>query len=183
MKRDEKRELSSHAPSGLNLVGRMRPNLHEQRCPCQYRSHRAACPPRTIAHDMSPPFGDMHQAPVRLPPAEPVEMQRIVGPCTKTWPCSPVPVGLPMSETKALRASIAVADGQGCPGLQEPSISRAAIPERRMRGPSSHHTGPSPSQTAAGVQSNACPEGTAAAARNRTSDIALTYSSEYLSVQ
>lgn len=166
----ENGKFGSHTPFRLRLVGWVWPNLHEQRCPCQYRSHRAAYPPRTIAHDMSPPFGDMHQAPVRLPPAEPVEMQRIVGPCTKTWPCSPVPVGLPISETKALRASIAVAEGQGCPGLQEPSISRAAMPERRMRAPSSHQTGPSPSHTAMGVQLKGWPAATTREAKRGTKD-------------
>jgi hypothetical protein len=35
--------------------------------------------------------------------------------------------------------------------LQTPSISRAAIPDRRRRGPSEHQIGPSPSQTAVGV--------------------------------
>jgi hypothetical protein len=46
---------------------------------------------------------------------------------------------------------MAVALGQGCPLRQLPSISRAAIPTSRIRGPSAHHIGPSPSQTAIGV--------------------------------
>src|SRR3546814_6357632 len=39
------------------------------------------------------------------------------------------------------------ASGQGWPGRHVPSISRATIPERRICGPSEHHTGPSPSHT------------------------------------
>ena len=44
--------------------------------------------------------------------------------------------------------------------LQVPSISLAAIPDTRMRGPSSHQIGPSPSQTHVGVNSKLSTEGT-----------------------
>lgn len=54
-------------------------------------------------------------------------------------------------------AASADAVGQGCPGRQEPSRSRAAIPASRMRGPSAHHMGPSPSATWVGVQANKSP--------------------------
>lgn len=49
---------------------------------------------------------------------------------------------------------------RGCPGRQVSSISRAAILPTRIFGPSAHQIGPSPSQTAIGVQIKA-----AAAAR------------------
>ena len=54
-------------------------------------------------------------------------------------------------------AAAADAVGQGCPGRHEPSRSRAAIPASRMRGPSAHHMGPSPSATCVGVQANSNP--------------------------
>ena len=41
-----------------------------------------------------------------------------------------------------------------------PSSSRAAMPERRTRGPSAHQMGPSPSQTAMGVQVKVSPDWT-----------------------
>ena len=53
-----------------------------------------------------------------------------------------------------------LAAGQGCPGRQVSSLSRAAILPTRIFGPSAHQIGPSPSQTAIGVQTKA-----AAAAR------------------
>lgn len=65
--------------------------------------HFAAQPPLTIAHDRSPPMGDLHQAAVRLPLALPTERQRMVGPLTFTWPSGNLPLGLPIKSTKALR--------------------------------------------------------------------------------
>lgn len=53
-----------------------------------------------------------------------------------------------------------------------PFISRAATPERRTCGPSAHHFGPSPSQTAMGVQVKDWPAGTTEASRNRLNIIA-----------
>lgn len=50
-----------------------------------------------------------------------------------------------------------VASGQGCPALQVSSISRAAMPESLILGPSAHQIGPSPSQTAAGVHVKVSP--------------------------
>lgn len=141
--------------------------MDQHRCRPQYLSQRAAQPPLTIAQEISPPRGETHQAPVLLPPAEPVERQLIVGPTTRTCPCSPKPVGSPTRLTRASLASIGCASGHGWPALQVPSISRAAIPDSRTRGPSSHHTGPSPSQTATGVQANDCPAGTTTAERKR----------------
>lgn len=104
----------------------------------------------------------MHHAAVRLPPPEPSDRHRIVGPRTVTWPCGPIPVGSPKSRTRASRASSALALGQGWRALQDPSISRAAIPASRILGPSSHQIGPSPSHTATGVQAKVSPAGTAA---------------------
>ncbi len=71
---------------------------------------------------------------------------------TMMWRVGSVPRGPPSKRTSWSRALTPDAEGQGCPGLQAPSISRAAIPDKRMRGPSAHHIGPSPSQTAVGVQ-------------------------------
>jgi len=110
-----------------------------------------------MAHETSPDCGDTHHAPVRLPPADPVEMQRMVGPLTSTCPCLPSPMGVPNKATSASRDACGSAEGHGCPGEQDPSSSRAAIPASLRRGPSSHHTGPSPSQTAVGVHAKACP--------------------------
>lgn len=151
-------ELDPQGEGGLFLGGI--PFSHLQTCPRQNPSHIAAVFIATMAQDRSPPLGDTHHAAVRLPPPEPSETQRIVGPLTVTWPCEPVPVGSPRRRTKASRAWIALASGHGCPRLQLPSSSRAAIPARRTRGPSAHQIGPSPSQTAVGVQWKASPAGT-----------------------
>lgn len=50
--------------------------------------------------------------------------------------------------------------------LHLPSISRAAMPDKRTCGPSAHQIGPSPSQTRIGVHANDWPAGTIAAAQN-----------------
>ena len=71
-----------------------------------------------------------------------------------------MPRGPPSSRTSRSRASVPLGLGHGCPGLQLPSISRAATPAMRILGPSAHHTGPSPSQTAVGVHTNVFPWGT-----------------------
>jgi hypothetical protein len=78
-----------------------------------------------------------------LPPADPTERQVIVSPSTRTWPSLLRPMARPSKATRASRASSARDDGQECPGLQLPSISRAAIPDKRMRGPSAPQAGPS----------------------------------------
>lgn len=135
------------------------PILHRQKCLCQYLSHRAAQPPFTIAQLISPDRGEIHQAPVLSPPAPPVDAQRIVGPSMRIWPCGPTPVFLPNRSARASRESFGSAVGQGWPGEQVPSSSRAAIPDNRIRGPSAHQTGPSPSQTCVGVQSKDWPAG------------------------
>jgi len=131
---------------------------------------------------MSPDFGEVHQAAVRLPPAPPTDTQRMVGPVTRTCPSALRPVSLPTSRTRALRASSALADGQGWLDRHVPSASLAATPDRRMRGPSSHHTGPSPSHTRRGVHSKLCPAGTIrTAARRRliASSVPGTDASDY----
>ena len=69
------------------------------------------------------------------------------------------PVAAPINCTSASRATIAMASGQGWLSRHVPSISLAAIPASRTWGPSSHHTGPSPSQTRTGVQVNSSPAG------------------------
>jgi hypothetical protein len=61
---------------------------------------------------------------------------------------------MPNNFTSSSRERSALTAGQGWFDRQVPSISRAAIPARRMRGPSAHHIGPSPSYTAVGVQAN-----------------------------
>lgn len=148
--RDSRRATRGHLRSPASP-----PTLNQQRCPCQNRSQRAAQPPRTIAQLMSPDRGETHQAPVRSPPALPVEVQRIVGPDRRICPWRPTPVRVPNRETSASLEAMGSLFGHGCPAEQLPSISRAAMPERRNLGPSAHHTGPSPSQTWVGVQSNA----------------------------
>lgn len=112
---------------------------------------------------MSPERGATHHAPVRLPPALPVEVQRIVGPEIRICPCGPTPVRVPSKFTSALRDAIGSLSGQGWPGEQVPSSSRAAMPDNRSLGPSAHQTGPSPSQTWVGVQAKVSPVGIAAA--------------------
>lgn len=162
-KQPEHPQKSKH--NGFNLQRERRALVistrlfHVQTCPFQYRSHRAAMPDATIAHDTSPPLGDVHHAAVLLPPPEPADTHRIVRPCTVTCPYGPVPMDWPKSRTSASRASNAPAAGQGCRGMQEPSISRAAIPASRILGPSSHQIGPPPSHTATGVQAKASPAG------------------------
>ena len=74
-------------------------------------------------------------------------------------PWRPTPVGVPRRRTKASRAAIPLAEGQGCPGEQLLSSSLAAMPESLIRGPSWHQTGPSPSQTCVGVHVNVWPAG------------------------
>jgi hypothetical protein len=172
---DNQRDKASFYPEP---IGRLflwinTPLLHGQRCPRQKRSHRKAQPPVTIAQLISPPLGETHQAAVRLPPPDPSDRQRMVGPRTRTWPCCPTPVRSPTSLTSASRASVPLASGQGCPGLQVPSSSRAAMPDNLMRGPSAHQTGPSPSQTCVGVQLNVSPAGTTVTAERIRKSTAL----------
>lgn len=113
-----------------------------------------------MAQLISPDFGETHQAPVRFPPALPVETQRIVGPDTRTWPWRPSPVRVPSSITSASLEAMGSLVGHGWPVEQLPSSSRAAMPESRSLGPSAHQTGPSPSQTWVGVQLKSSPAGT-----------------------
>ena len=94
----------------------------------------------------------------------------MVGPLTSTCPCLPSPMGVPNKATSASRDACGSAEGHGCPGEQDPSSSRAAIPASLRRGPSSHHTGPSPSQTAVGVHAKACPEGTTETERSMSNN-------------
>ena len=125
-----------------------------QRCPRQYFCHLAAHPPATILQDISPDCGEMQNAAVLLPPAPPSDRHDIVGPRTRTWPSRACPVGCPTSRTSASRDTIGSAFGQGCPTLHVPSNSLAAMPDNRMRGPSAHQIGPSPSHTRVGVHWN-----------------------------
>jgi len=76
------------------------------------------------------------------------------------------PFGPPSRSTRWSRAALPLALGQGWPTLHVSSISRAAIPASRIFGPSAHQIGPSPSQTAVGVQVNDDPVVTAASAAN-----------------
>lgn len=146
--------------------------LQRHLCLPQYLSQRAAQPPRSIAQETSPAVGDTHHAAVRLPPAEPVDTHRSVGPSTKTCPCGPTPLDRPSNRARASRDPVALAATQGCPGKHEPSISLAAMPESLIRGPSAHNIGPSPSHTAVGVQSKAAPAGTALPATNKSRSMA-----------
>ena len=81
------------------------------------------------------------------------------------------PFAPPSSRTSVSRATMPLARGQGCPLRHEPSISRAAIPASRIRGPSRHQIGPSPSHTLTGVQANDCPLGTTATASRNVASI------------
>lgn len=118
---------------------------HSHRCPRQYRSQRSAYPSRAMAQETSPDFGEAQNAAVRLPPAPPADRQRIVGPVTNICPVERVPVCFPTSLTRWSREARGSADGQGWPWRHVPSISRAAMPDKRMCGPSAHQIGPSPS--------------------------------------
>jgi len=111
--------------------------------------------------------GDTHHAAVRLPPAPPSERHVITGPVTRACPSFDVPVRRPTRATNAAFACSAVAAGQGWLERQVPFVSRAATPASRIRGPSSHQTGPSPSHTRVGVQWKVVPAGTMAAASIR----------------
>lgn len=82
-KRCDQPKLQPDQPTALFALP-IAPIPQRHSCLPQYRSHRAAQPPRTIAHDKSPDFGEVHHAPVRSPPAEPVETHRIGGPATRT---------------------------------------------------------------------------------------------------
>jgi hypothetical protein len=55
----------------------------------------------------------VHQAAVRLPPADPSDKQFIVGPRTITWPVLIAPRAPPNRLTSASRAWTALAAGQG----------------------------------------------------------------------
>lgn len=125
-----------------------------------YRRQRNTVPLRTIAQLRSPTPGSTHKAAVRLPLAGPSERHRIAGAATRTCPVDATPCDPPSSFTSWSRAARPVAFGQGCPGLHVSPISRAAIPSRRMRGPSAHQIGPSPSHTRVGVQVNVVPAAT-----------------------
>lgn len=81
------------------------------------------------------------------------------------------PFAPPSSRTSVSRATMPLARGQGCPLRQEPSISRAAIPASRIRGPSRHQIGPSPSHILTGVQVNEWPLGTTATASRNIASI------------
>lgn len=120
----------------------------------------ARVPDRTIAQLRSPTCGDTHQAAVRLPFAEPSKRHFIAGAATSTCPVEATLREPPSSFASCSRAARPLASGHGCPGLQVSSISRAAIPSSRMRGPSVHQIGPSPSQTRVGVQVKAVPAAT-----------------------
>lgn len=75
------------------------------------------------------------------------------------WPSAVEPRAPPSNRTTRSRASVPLTGGHGWPDRQLPSISRAATPAMRIFGPSTHHIGPSPSQTAVGVQRNVRPAG------------------------
>lgn len=125
---------------------------------------------RIIAQDRSAPLGRRHQAAVRLPSARPSERQVNLGPRTRTCPVDEVPRAPPNTCTSASRAWIPELRGHGWLARQVPSISRAAMPAIRRRGPSAHQTGPSPSHTRVGVQVKVCPAAiTVAAIRLNTS--------------
>lgn len=124
-----------------------------------------------MAQLRSPIPGAEHQAPVRSPFAVPVDRHWSLGPVTRIWPVPLRPLAPPSNRTSASRAAMPLARGQGCPRRHEPSISRAAIPPSRIRGPSRHQTGPSPSHTLMGVQVNICPAGTVATARSKAMSI------------
>lgn len=127
---------------------------HWHLCLRQYFCHLAAQPPATILQDTSPDLGETQKAAVRPFPALPSDRQIMVGPRTSTCPSWANPIGLPIKLARASRDRIGSELEQGCPGLHEPSISFAATPDKRMRGPSAHQIGPSPSQTRVGVQEN-----------------------------
>ena len=107
------------------------------------------------------PSGSLQSAAVRLPPAEPREVQRSGrAPETPVWPLFIRHLRLGSRRfTRAIVACSADAAGQGWPERQVPSVSRAAIPWSRNRGPSAHQTGPSPSQTRVGVHVKSVPLG------------------------
>lgn len=131
-----------------------------QLCPCQCRCQRTARPLFTIAQDKSPTLCAEHHAAVRSPFADPFEIQRIGGACTRIWPVGSLPFDPPRSLTRWSLAPLPEALGQGCAFRHELSISRAAMPASRILGPSAHQIGPSPSQTATGVQMKAMLEAT-----------------------
>lgn len=152
---------------------------HLHRCPRQYFAHFAAQPPATMLQETSPDCGETQKAAVRLPPAPPSDRQVIAGPRTRIWPSRDRPVGFPINCTSASRASTGSASTHGWPALQVPSISLAATPDRRTRGPSAHQIGPSPSQTRTGVHWNICPAGTTATAARSANSISILTSCKW----
>jgi len=97
---------------------------------------------------------------VRSRLALPSDRHVMVADRTLMWPVARLPSTPPKSRTSRSRASVPLTVGQGWPARQLPSISRAATPAIRIFGPSAHQMGPSPSQTAIGVQANERPAGT-----------------------
>src|SRR3546814_14080670 len=100
-----------------------------------------------MAHDTSPSIGEVHQAAVLVPPALPSERHESVGPLTNTWPTRLVPVGLPTISANASVAASAGASGHGWFDRHVPSLSRAEVSDRRMRGPSDRPSGTVTAQT------------------------------------
>jgi hypothetical protein len=153
-------------PSLGEEIGSQRGHVHvfpRQILSGSKRGQRTIVPLAIIAQDRLRPSARMHHAAVRVPLADPVERQCIAGAKTLTCPFCKGPLAPPIRATKCARASTPLASGQGWPDRHEPSISRAAIPERRTFAPSLHQIGPSPSHTATGVQTNRVPAATTTA--------------------
>lgn len=153
------------SPESLPLYHANAAALYPQSLPCRsYCAHLRAHPPRTIAQ-FTCTLPAQHQAAVRSPLPEPSERQRSGSAFTSTCPSLELPMGFPSSFTSASLAAGPAAAGQGCPRLHSPPISRAAMPARRIFGPSAHQMGPSPSQTRVGVQEKLAPAATIEAAK------------------
>lgn len=116
------------------------------------------------------------KAAVRSPFPFPLLRQLNAGALTWMCPVGRCPCEPPSSATSLSRASIPFVSGQGCPSRQVSSISRVAIPASRIRGPSAHQIGPSPSQTRVGVHSNTSPSGMTVAAAKSSSIVNSCYS-------
>ena len=94
----------------------LRAFAHGQRCRPQYRSHFSAVPLATMAQLKSSPSSRWQNAAMR-PYVVPT-----------FWHVRRCPAANRRSSAVAASAD---AVGHGCPSAQEPSVSRAAIPDRR----------------------------------------------------
>src|SRR5262245_486377 len=107
-----------------------------------------------MAPEMSPLFVDMHQAPLRVPPAPPVERQCVAAPISSSWPSLLLAAKPPTTPATTPLEHAPSTSGLAYPGLAPPSIRRPAMPITPTCGPRAHQSGSTPALTRVGLQEN-----------------------------